>query len=111
MTSYLGHVMLAQLTTGYVKPGPRAQVVSARKTRKVNSLLFPLHTPLFRSRSQSPGHTPGEGNLAVLLGGSSVTDVQGQLKMTAVTDNQGDCSEAPPTHWVSGNLYTVKLYW
>lgn len=73
--TYLGHVMLAQLTTGYVKPGPRAQVVSAGKTRKL-SLLFPLHTPLFRSRSQSPGHTPGEGNLAVLLGGSRVTDVQ-----------------------------------
>lgn len=47
------------------------------ETTTVNSLLFLLHIPLFRSRSRSPGHTPGEGHSAVLLGGSSVTGCAG----------------------------------
>ena len=35
----------------------------------------------------------------------------GRLKGLQSLITRGTRSEAPPTHWISGNLYTVMLYW
>lgn len=78
-------------TTYYWRCEPRClgPVVSAR-SHHCEVTTFPLHAPFFKSESQNPVQTHGEGIEAVLPGRRSVAVLQTRVTTTTVTGNWGN---------------------